>query len=158
MKAKRAAIALCLTGVGVAIVSVGASLTMPTASPSKARTINVVLRFTDANARLDLGERGSTTGDTVTFSGPMLDSRDRRIGFGQGHCVMTLPTRPLAQCFVTFFFPRGQISTQGPNYFNRAFNEGITGGTGEFRSARGEVRAAPLPGGDGLRLRFQVLR
>ena len=159
MKTRRALIALTLAGIASAIAFVGVGIATPSARQSKARTINVAIRFSDAHTRLDLGQTGSTTGDTVTFSGPLLEGEDgRRIGFGQGHCVMTLPTRPLAQCAATFFFPRGQISTQGPNYFNRPFNEGIVGGTGEFRSARGEMRAVPFPGGDGLRLTFRVLR
>lgn len=159
MRTKRALIALILAGAVVVIAFVSVSLATPSASPSKARTINVVVRFSDAHTRLDHGERGSTTGDAETFSGPMLDAREtRRIGFAQGYCVMTLPTRPLAQCAVSFFFPRGQIATQGPNYFNRPFNEGIVGGTGEFRSARGEVRAVPFANGEGLRLTFRVLR
>lgn len=158
MISKRALIALSLSAIVLVVAFVSVSLATPSAGTSKTRTIDVVIRFSDAHTRLDLGAQGSTTGDTETFSGPMLDAGDRRIGFGQGHCVITLPNRPLAQCVASFFFPRGQISTQGPNYFNRPFNQGIVGGTGEFRSARGEVRAAPLPGGDGWKLTFKVLR
>ena len=158
MKTRRALLALSLAATASAIAFVGVSIATPSAKPSKTRTISVSIRFSDAHTRLDLGEPSSTTGDTVTFSGPLLEGDGRRIGFGQGHCIMTLPTRPLAHCSATFFFPRGQISTQGPNYFNRPFNEGIVGGTGEFRSARGEMKAVPFPSGDGLRLTFKVLR
>lgn len=156
MKRKNALIALGLACIVLVMVLVGVSLATPAASPSKARTLKLVFRFSDSNTRLDLGSSGLTTGDTDTFSGPLLDGAGKRIGFAQGHCVVTLPGRPLAECVVTLALPRGQIATQGPNYFNRPFNQAIIGGTGEFRSARGEMRAAPLS--DGWRLSLQVLQ
>jgi hypothetical protein len=141
----------------IALVAVSAAA--PTAKTSKTKTFNFVFRFSDADVKLDLGAGGSTTGDTETFTGPVLDqNQTNRVGFGQGHCVITLPNRPLAQCTSSLFFDHGQIATQGPNYFNRPFNHAITGGTGVFRNAAGEMRAEPLPGNTGWKITLKVIR
>jgi hypothetical protein len=149
-----AAVATC------AIALVGVSVATPSAKHSKTtKTFQFVFKFSDAHVRVDLGSGGLTTGDTDTYTGPVLDQNQaHRVGFGQGHCVMTLPTRPLAQCTVSFFFDHGQIATQGPNYYNRPFNQAITGGTGAFRDAKGEMRADPLPGEQGWKITLKVIR
>ena len=146
--------------VGVACIAlVGVSAATPPATSSKTKTFNFVFRFSDADVRVDLGAGGSTTGDTETFTGPVLnDKQTSRVGFGQGHCVITLPNRPLAQCTSSLFFDHGQIATQGPNYFNRPFNHAITGGTGVFRDAAGEMRAEPLPANAGWKITLKVIR
>jgi hypothetical protein len=157
MNRRRAVIALGLAGAVLAVVLAGVSLATPTADSSKARSLKLVFRFSDANTRLDHGNQGLTTGDTDTYSGPLLGGSGKRIGFGQGTCAVTLPGRPLAECIVTLALPTDQIALLGPNYFNRPFNQAIVGGTGEYRSARGEMRAAPIDGGAGWRLRLTLV-
>ena len=153
--------ALALLGLGcIALLGVSAAAT-PSAKPAKqkTKTFEFVFRFSDAHVRLDLGAGGLTTGDTDTFTGPVLNKAETgRVGFAQGHCVMTLPTRPLAQCTVSYFFDHGQIASQGPNYYNRPFNHAITGGTGVFRNALGEMRAEPLPNETGWKITLKVIR
>ena len=151
--------ALALLGLAC-IALVGVSAATPSATkPSKTRTFQFVFRFSDAHVRLDLGSPGLTTADTDTFTGPVLNDKEtNRVGFGQGHCVITLPNRPLAQCTTSLFFDHGQIATQGPNYYNRPFNHAITGGTGVFRNALGEMRAEPLPNEAGWKITLKVIR
>ena len=146
--------------IGVACIAlVGVSAATPSAKSSKTKTFKFVFSFSDADVRLDLGAGGSSTGDTETFTGPVQNAAQTgRVGFGQGHCVITLPNRPLAQCTTSLFFDHGQIATQGPNYFNRPFNHAITGGTGVFRDAAGEMRAEPLPGNTGWKITLKVIR
>jgi hypothetical protein len=138
---------------------VGVSVATPSAEQSTTKTFKFIFRFSDAHVGLDLGAGGSTTGDTDTFTGPVQnDKGNSRVGFGQGHCVITLPNRPLAQCTTSLFFDHGQIATQGPNYFNRPFNHAITGGTGVFKDAAGEMRSEPLPGNQGWKITLKVIR
>ena len=133
-----------------AIALVGVSAATPSAKSSKTKTFKFVFSFSDADVRLDLGAAGV---DDRRHARPSpgrsrTTAQTSRVGFAQGHCVITLPNRPLAQCTSSLFFDHGQIATQGPNYFNRPFNHAITGGTGVFRDAAGEMRAEPLPGND----------
>jgi hypothetical protein len=159
VKTKTAAIATAAVAAISILALMGESLaTSPSATTSKTKTFKFVFLFSDAHARLDLGGSGSTTGDPITFTGPVNDASGRRVGFAQGHCVITLPNRPLAQCQSSYFFDHGQIATQGPNYFNRPFNHAITGGTGVFRTASGEMRAEPLANGEGWRITLKVIR
>jgi hypothetical protein len=152
--------ALTAACVASAIALVGVSVATPSAEQSKStKTFKFVFKFSDAHVRLDLGSGALTTGDTDTYTGPVLnEAGTSRVGFAQGHCVITLPNRPLAQCTVSYFFDHGQIATQGPNYYNRPFNHAITGGTGVFREAKGEMRAAPLPGEAGWNITLKVIR
>ena len=150
-------IAVCVT---TAVALVGVSVATPSGKQSKTtKTFEFLFKFSDAHVRVDLGAGGLTTGDTDTFTGPVQNTAGTsRVGFAQGHCVMTLPNRPLAQCTSSFFFDHGQIATQGPNYYNRPFNHAITGGTGVFREAKGEMRVAPLPNEEGWKITLKVIR
>lgn len=63
----------------------------------------------------------------------------------QGHCVETRATGGfIAECFFTYVFDDGSLTANGP--FNFDADEGVlpsvlavTGGTGEYASAQGEV-------------------
>ena len=118
-----------------------------------------MFRFSDADVRVDLGAGGLDDrrhGDLHRAGSER--QADGRVGFGQGHCVITLPNRPLAQCTSSLFFDHGQIATQGPNYFNRPFNHAITGGTGV--SATLPARCAPsrCPVTTGWKITLKVIR
>jgi hypothetical protein len=158
-KRQTALVVASLALIFLAAVMVGGSFaTQPAHTAAKSRTFNFVFRFSDSHTKLDLGASGFTTGDTETFSGPVNDANEaHRVGFGQGHCVVTLPGKPFALCNVTFAFPHGQIATQGPDYFNRPFNHAVLGGTGSFRSASGEMRVAPIENGEAWKITLKLL-
>ena len=99
---------------------------------------------------IDLGASGPSIGDRLTFSNPIFDTADQRVGRDVAECVITRidPTEPAArqqivQCTISVQFADGQITVQGmaqgtENYF------AITGGTGAYRLARGEVLARDI--------------
>ena len=153
--------ALALLGSGcIALVGVSAATT-PSAKSSKTKTFKFVFRFSDAARAVSTSApAGSTTGRHARPSpGPVLnDKQTSRVGFGQGHCVITLPNRPLAQCTSSFFFDHGQIATQGPNYFNRPFNHAIIGGTGVFRNAARRDAGRAAARNAGWKITLKVIR
>ena len=110
-----------------------------------------VLRFferaTGDLAFIDQGAPGPSIGDRLVYSAAIFDTNGQRIGRDAADCIIVRvdPSEPPArqqvvQCSISVELPDGQITVQGlaqgtENYF------AITGGTGAYRTARGEVLA-----------------
>ena len=113
-----------------------------------------VLQFferSDGNiAFVDTGAPGPSIGDRLIFSAAIFDTNGQRIGRDGADCLIVRidPTEPparqqIVQCTISVQLPDGQITVQGlaqgtENYF------AITGGTGAYREARGEVLARDI--------------
>jgi hypothetical protein len=91
---------------------------------------------------LDLGPAGLSLGDMDVFSGNAIQD-GRKVGQGGGSC-QTLQVdgdQVVMQCSITMELERGSVTmqstwTRGASPLDMA----ITGGTGEYRNARGTVR------------------
>jgi hypothetical protein len=105
--------------------------------------IRVMSREVDS-ADLDLGRRGFSIGDRFVFSDNLF-RRGNRVGTDHGDCVTTRIQGPGSafQCTATAVLRGGQITAQGAVMFREdsssRFTLAITGGTGRFRDAGGEV-------------------
>ncbi|SEQ11272.1 dirigent protein [Streptomyces radiopugnans] len=114
------------------------------ASPAKSRTIRVEARL-QVGEELDLGTTGRSVGDQFVFSGNLVSTEgpeERPVGRFGGFCVITDLERNAGQCSSTAVLPEGQITVQGEQTGIPApgpVTNAITGGTGEFRKARGQV-------------------
>lgn len=101
-------------------------------------------------AFIDSGAPGPSIGDRLVFSNPIFDTDGQRIGRDGADCLIVRidPTEPPArqqvvQCTISVQLADGQITVQGlaqgtENYF------AVTGGTGAYREARGEVLARDI--------------
>ena len=95
----------------------------------------------------DVGTPGPSLGDRLIFTSDLFDEGDRRVGRDGADCVvvrldLTAPPQEqqIVQCMITVELPDGQITFQGlargtENLF------AVTGGTGAYRTARGEAFA-----------------
>jgi hypothetical protein len=112
--------------------------------------INLTTRVVQ-EADIDLGDPGPSIGDRFVFSDDVFKD-DEKVGTDGGECVIVLfkpgpdpqgqPEAATAQCVVTLSLPKGQITVQGLVDFTELpgpFTVAITGGTGAFRTAHGEV-------------------
>lgn len=96
---------------------------------------------------LDLGATGESVGDQEVFSDDLYWDGEL-VGSLDGTCTTTrLDTAAetaTVNCTVTATLPEGQITTQGAIHFDADFTGtffvAITGGTGEFNEAQGEVK------------------
>jgi hypothetical protein len=83
-------------------------------------------------------------GDQIISSVVLLDEHDTQVGTGTGVCTLVSlpPLDPLVQCLLTAVFAEGQIMFGGvaplPE-IGAVAHFGILGGTGDFRTVRGEV-------------------
>jgi hypothetical protein len=127
-----------------------ASAASPDASnDEKVRTLRLVAR-TVATADLDLGATGLSLGDRFVFTEDLYQ-QGRRVGQDNGECTITRITgtganaRVTSQCLVTATLPGGQLTVQGAATFTETgapapFTLAVTGGTGDYQKARGQVR------------------
>ena len=136
-------IALASLVVGVvspALGSSGGGSDPAAAAGTEDQTIRLVFFPTDF-AEIDNGDPGFSLGDDVVFSGNVRQD-SARVGRVSVICTFVLvrADREEAQCPTTTTFPGGQITTQGV-IVNRSvnFTLPITGGSGEFEGAEGEL-------------------
>jgi hypothetical protein len=97
----------------------------------------------------DLGEEGPSVGDLYVFSGPLFDeSEETELGRFDGVCTTTSSPRPSAEarrlCNVTSTFVEerdgAEIDAQGVGRIEAEdVVFAVNGGTGEFRTARGQA-------------------
>ena len=136
-------------------------------SDDKVHTLQVTLQHRGQDADLDLGATGPSIGGRFIFSGNLVRN-GKGIGVGAGDCVIVLfrqgpdpegePEALTDQCVATLSLPKGQITAQG--LVDRTgplpIRLAITGGTGAYRTAHGEVETSgPNDQGDErLTLRF----
>jgi hypothetical protein len=104
-------------------------------------------------AFIDLGDKGFSLGDQFVFSDDLLTEKGgKHVGFDGGVCTVVRVTDAKAQsgntqCLVTFSLSDGQITTQDLHTLTNGNLTGtqpgaITGGTGRFREARGDLDVA----------------
>ena len=132
---RRFLVILAVIGVfAVAIPAVAANQ-----SRAGGRVMTVVERA-ETDAVIDLGASGDSVGDLLAFGNPIFDaSNTREIGRDEGSCVRTNPGLSW-ECSWTTILAGGAITVQGPFTDDGADSVlGITGGTGAYRNARGQM-------------------
>jgi hypothetical protein len=88
--------------------------------------------------------RGDSTGNQFVISGPLFRAgTQHRIGSIRGFCVVTTKVFGIGQCDFTAQFSAGSVTVSGPLNFTPGKTDvlAVTGGTGHFRNARGQVVA-----------------
>lgn len=121
-------------------------------------TIHVIEHaVTDKTA--DVGPSGDSAGDVLTFHNKVFDAKDRAVvGSDQGHCVRIDPVAGSYECLYTTSLPGGQVTVEGPFYDKRNSVLAITGGTGRYRAARGQLQLRSKAKGTKFDFIFQIVR
>src|SRR5881409_936576 len=102
------------------------------------RTLTVIEHAT-TDAVTDTGAKGDSAGDILTFANEVFDADDKnKIGTDQGICFRTVAGKAW-ECFWTLNLDKGQLTVEGPFYDSGDSALAITGGTGEFAGAQGEM-------------------
>jgi allene oxide cyclase len=129
----------CLCLMLIATIAAGALVAV---GPAAADEIKVIEHAT-TDAVTDTGAKGDSAGDILTFANEVFDADDKnKVGTDQGHCIRTVPGKTW-ECFWTITLDKGQITVEGP--FNDTGDSvfAITGGTGDFAGAKGELALSP---------------
>ena len=106
---------------------------------SAAERLQVVERaMTDTT--VDLGPKGDSVGDLLTFANPVYDAANKtQLGTDQGYCVRVVVGKSW-ECFWTLILAGGEITVEGPFYDSGDSVMVITGGTGKYAGAKGDMK------------------
>ncbi|MBV9805300.1 MAG: dirigent protein [Solirubrobacterales bacterium] len=141
--AAMAAAAALTTG---AILATGSSAA-PTHAHNAATTVHVV-EHAITDTEIPTGGGKDVKGNILTFNNPVFDAADKeQVGHDEGFCTRIAPKQGIWECLWTTFLKAGQITVQGPYYDTRNSVLSITGGTGAYRTARGEMVLKSRDGG-----------
>ena len=122
------------------------------AGPAAADEMKFV-EHADTDAVTDTGAAGDSAGDVLTFANEVFDADDKnKVGTDQGVCFRTVVGKAW-ECFWTIALEKGQITVEGPFYDTGDSVLSITGGTGEYTGAQGEMALSPI-GTDGKAYNF----
>ena len=115
------------------------SLLFTGASASAGEVLKVVERAT-TDAVTDTGAKGDSAGDILTFANEVFDAANAaKVGHNQGFCVRTIAGTAW-ECWWTLSLAAGQITVQGPFLDKGDSVLAITGGTGKYAAARGQMK------------------
>jgi hypothetical protein len=147
-KSLNSLLSFCLSGVA----SFALAVMIVTGPAAASEEIKMIERAT-TDAVTDTGAAGDSAGDVLTFANEVFDADDKnKIGTNQGVCFRTVPGKAW-ECFWTVSLAKGQITVEGPFYDTGDSVLAITGGTGEYAEAEGEMALSAI-GTDGKAYSF----
>ena len=95
------------------------------------------------DATLDLGAKGDSVGDIMTWANPVFDAANKvQVGTDQGFCIRVLVGK-LWECTWTTMLKDGQISVEGPFKDEGDAVVAVIGGTGKYAGAKGQLKLHP---------------
>ena len=111
-------------------------------SDGPARTITVIEKSGSSHF-VDVGKRGFSIGDEFTINSVFWNTaRTERVGSNHGYCVFLGHNR--AHCAGTARLAGGTIEYAGNTANTPRFRIAVTGGTGDFAGAEGQVHIKNL--------------
>jgi len=143
------------------VVTIGAALTISFAGT---RAVVQPMRITVrehaiTDKVIDTGKKGDSTGDLLTWHNPIFDATNRhQVGHDQGDCIRISPKAGTWECrWLTYIAGHGAIMVEGAFFDGRDNTLAITGGTQQFRNARGSMKLVSLHGGTQYNFVFDLL-
>jgi allene oxide cyclase len=128
----------------------------PLQASSAASTVHVV-EHAITDTEIPTGGGKDVKGNILTFNNPVFDAADKKqVGHDEGFCTRLAPAQGIWECLWTTFLARGQITVQGPFYDTRNSVLSITGGTGAYKSDRGQMVLRSRNGGKEYDFIFQL--
>ncbi len=129
-----AAAVIAATAIAISVVSVSAA-------GSKVTRLHVIEHAT-TDTVVDLTANGDSSGDLLTFHNEVYDETNSEVvGTSHGECVR-IEVGVSWECRWVNTFENGSITVEGPFLDAGPSVLAITGGTGDYRAARGSMRLA----------------
>jgi allene oxide cyclase len=109
------------------------------ATPALADSLVFVERAA-SDTVIDLGDKGDSVGDLLTFANDIYDKDNQTlVGHDNGWCIRTAVGKAW-ECHWTLAIEKGQITVDGPFYDASDSVLSVTGGTGAYVRARGQMK------------------
>jgi len=119
--------------------ALAALLTIPAVAGEQIKLVERAL----TDATLDLGAKGDSVGDLLTFANPIYDAANKvQLGTDQGFCVRVVVGKSF-ECFWTTTLKDGEITIEGPFKDTGDSVFAVTGGTGKYAGAKGTLKLHP---------------
>jgi hypothetical protein len=117
---------------------IAATLSINGVRAADMETLTLVERAT-TDAVIDTGAAGDSSGDLLTFANEIFDKDNAaKVGSDSGWCIRVAPGKSW-ECFWTLMLADGQITVEGPFLDAGDSVLAVTGGTGKYAGARGEM-------------------
>ncbi len=131
--------------VGLAIPAAGSS-----GNGDRYSTIRVTAIVTELNL-IPVSHKGPSLGDEIVFAEKLLQG-GHQVGHEGAVCTTVSLVRHEAQCVATYSFRGGQITAQALIILGSTapYNGAITGGTGTYQGAGGEVHVRSVSASEGI--------
>jgi hypothetical protein len=165
-KLSRTSVAIAtVVAIAVTFSAVGVASTSQTAGQARHGVQSIhITSVTAQDAIIDAPPADFSVGDVYVVSEDLFKGT-KQVGDAGGDCttVRIADTASVVWCTETFRLAEGQIVAQGLVTFDPAvggteFTWAITGGTGAYSTARGEVDIAESNGGVNSDLHFRITR
>jgi allene oxide cyclase len=130
-----------------AIVGTGASDAKTQRAHATGTTVHVI-EHAVTDTVIQSGGGKDKKGNLLTFNNNVYNVANKKIvGHDEGFCTRISPKDGSWECLWTTFLSGGQITVQGPYYDKRNSVLSITGGTGKYSNARGQMVLNARDGG-----------
>jgi len=142
---------LGILGAAIAVAALVAGVVTPawgsSGNNSQHQAIPVVAIVTELNL-VPVSSTGPSLGDEIVFAEKLLQG-GKQVGHEGAVCTTVSLARQEAQCVATYSFGGAQITAQALITLGSLapYAGAITGGTGKYEGAKGEVRVRTLTGG-----------
>jgi allene oxide cyclase len=94
---------------------------------------------TDILQHIGPANEEDSIGDVLGFANPVYDADNQdQVGTDNGQCIRTDPGKAF-ECVWTLTLDEGQLTVEGPFYDTEDSTLAITGGTGDYGEARGDM-------------------
>ena len=132
MKTKLALTSLAAAAAGLALFAAASS------GGGSPRTMHYAIRFSPFEL-VDNGKRGMSDGDQILAHDVLVDNHGTRVGRDGLACTVTNAAVPESVCAGVVWLGDGSVAFEFLNGPPARKLAAITGGTGRYRGARGEV-------------------
>lgn len=123
----------------VAALILAGSLAVPRGEPVAAQEALTLIEHVTDEQVVDLSDEGDTVGDTLVFSNELYDDQNvNLVGRSHGSCVRTVVGESW-DCTFTNTMENGSLVVTGPFYDAGVGTFAITGGTGDYAGASGQM-------------------
>jgi allene oxide cyclase len=141
----------------VAMLTIAALVTAPAFARERLQFVERAM----VEAVLHLGVKGDSAGDILTFPNPVYDADNKvQLGMVEGYCVR-VTVGASWDCVSTLIIKEGQIRAEGPLYDQGDSVFAVTGGTGKYIGARGQMtlhaREAPSATSDTFASTYEMV-
>ena len=125
-------------GFSAVLVGCGEEASPPPLDVPEVRTMELVEHVVN-EVLTDHPPTGDSAGDVLTFANQLYDKANKtQVGTDQGYCLRVDVGKSF-ECTWTAFLADGQITVAGPFFDAKESTLAITGGTGAYKNARGEM-------------------